>query len=102
MFVIVQNKIWLIGWKCVAGNCDLFVGKMYQITIDNIMAITAASFFGIHRRIAHANRKCHYGCLCTVVTEGFVGVKLCGAVKMCGSVRFCTVRAIIVLANTEI
>ena len=61
--------------------------------------ITLPSLFWIDRRIAYANGKCHSGWICTGVTSGFAGVKLCGSLKMYGCFRVYIARIIIMIAN---
>jgi hypothetical protein len=46
---------------------------MNRIAIDMTRAITPPSLFGIDRRIANANRKYHFGWMCTGVTRGCAG-----------------------------
>jgi len=64
---------------------------MNRIAIDMTRAITSPSLFGINRRIVYADRKYRFCWICTVVTKGFVGVKLSESLKKYDSFRVNTV-----------
>lgn len=72
---------------------------MNKIAVDSTSAIAPPSLFGIDRRIAYANRKCHSDWMCTSVTSGFAGVKLSGSPRMYGSFRVRVDNNIIMIAN---
>ena len=63
--------------------------------------ITPPSIFGIDRRIACANTKCHFGWICTVATSGLGAVKLSGSLKVYGSFGVNTAWIIIMIANPK-